>query len=77
MGNDYDIYTNKKFISDLSQLHEKDQILVIYRKNFEKMKDFIDNLYKSLIANINSIPYSLRSICKMIYVLIIRKVSYC
>lgn len=75
MGNDYDIFTNKKFLSDLCLLSEKDQILLIYRKNFEKMKDCIDNLYASLIMNINSIPYSLRCICKIIYVLIARKVN--
>ena len=74
MGNDFDIFTNKKFITDVNNLHEREQIIGIYKQNFEKIKDFIDNLFTSLITNINSIPYALRSICKIIYELIIRKV---
>jgi len=71
---DQDIFTNKKFLSELSQLSSQNQILIIYKKNFEKMKDFIDNLYKLLIDNVSAIPYSLRCICKIISVLIYRKV---
>ena len=75
MGNDPDVYTNKKFIYDLGKLNNNEQIIVVYRQNFEKIKDFIDNLFRSIIDNVNAIPYSLRSICKIIYLLIIKKVN--
>jgi len=75
MGNDTDVYTNKKFIHDLAQLNHNEQIIVVYKQNFEKIKDFIDNLFKSIIDNVNAIPYALRCFCKIIYILIVKKVN--
>ena len=75
MGIDADVYTNKKFIHELDQLYNNENIILIYKENFEKMKDFIDNLYKSIIDNVHAIPYPIRCICKILFMLIVKKVS--
>lgn len=60
----------------LRDFQDAQDILHKYKENFETIKEYIDNIIKSLIENITTIPYTLRCICKIINILIHRKVSY-
>jgi hypothetical protein len=46
-----------------------------YRKNFNIIKNSIDEILIKLIKNVQIIPYTIRCICKIIFFLIDRKVK--
>jgi len=71
---DKNMFTNFKFLEHLSNYApEAHKVLFIYKKNFEKIKFFIDKLFSNLIENDSIIPYVIKCICKMIDVLITKK----
>lgn len=68
------MFTNQKFLDHISVYSsESYKVLFIYKKNFEKIKFFIDKLFINLIDNDSIIPYVVKCICKMIDVLITKK----
>ena len=73
INRDPDIFTNKKFLLYLTELAEPVEVLKKYKENYGLFKELIDNIIKSLIDNISSIPYTLRCICKIISILICKK----
>ena len=72
---DPDIFTNNGLKNVLSEVYPKDNINILkrYKSNFEFIKSMIDNILQELIDNINTIPYSLKCICKLISKLIYKK----
>ena len=72
INKDPNIFTNKKFLNNLKVV-EQNEILTIYRRNFLRIQEYIDLIIQSLIDKISAIPYPLRSICKLIYMLIKKK----
>ena len=73
INKDPNIFTNKKFLNSISDFPEQNEIIKIYRRNFLKIQEYIDLIIQSLIDKISTIPYPLRSICKLIYMLIQKK----
>ena len=51
------------------------KILYIFKKNYEQIKSIVDELLKSIIDNSSLIPYIIKCISKMIFVLISKKVN--
>ncbi len=76
INKDFDIYTNKKLLSGLSTQSDGKEILVKFKENFDLIREYIDKIMSSLIANVSIIPYTLRCICKIIDILITKKVDF-
>ncbi len=72
INKDPNIFTNKKFLNSIN-VAEQNEILTIYKRNFLRIQEYIDLIIQSLIDKISAIPYPLRSICKLIYMLIKKK----
>ena len=72
---DPDIFTNKKFINSLKEFPQQSryEILKKYKENFLRLQKYIDTIIQSLIDKIATIPYSIRCISKIIYMLIKKK----
>ena len=68
--NDNDIFTNKKFLSDLTTSKDSkdsiEKILLLYKYSFEKTKKYLDNIFRSIIEHKSSIPYIIKCICLII-----------
>ena len=74
INSDPEIFTNnglKNILNEYSK--ESKDILNKYKQNFIFIKQLIDSLLQELIDKINIIPYSLKCICKIIYILISKK----
>jgi hypothetical protein len=54
--------------------NESYKILYVFKKNYEQNKSIIDELLKSIIENSSLIPYIIKCISKMIFILISKKV---
>ena len=74
-----EIYSNKIFLEELEKIsitkskntfNEITNFLIL---NFENIKRIIEKLINDLLSNINTIPYSLKCICKIISSLITNK----
>ena len=76
INDNLDIFTNNDIINSLKsnefKKHRK-QIIEKYRENFIFIKSKIDWLIQSLIDKIDIIPYSVRCICKLIFIIIKKK----
>ena len=63
-------FTYNKFITRIMDLSEKktfqEKIVLIYKYHFEVIKQFIDELFMSLIKNQDNTPYIIRAICTII-----------
>ena len=73
-----DMFSNKSLIEILkSNEFKKNRKYIInkYKSNFIFIKNKIDFLIQSLIDKIESIPYTVRCICKLIYLLFKKKFS--
>ena len=76
INNDNDIFTNKKLFNILEEkiFHENKKSLVEkYKSNFLFIQKKVDFLLQSLFDKISTIPYPVRCICKIIYLLISKK----
>ena len=75
INTDPDIFTNNGLKNILYEYNSKEakNILNKYKQNFHFIKDTIDSLLQELIDKIHVIPYSIRCICKIIYILISKK----
>ena len=73
LNNDTDAFSNKGLIDVLNDSSFNDVIkslVVKYKNNFLFIQKKIDYLLQSLIDKISTIPYTVRCICKIIYLLI-------
>ena len=63
-------FTYNKLIEKMTELSTKktfiEKILLIYKYHFEVIKNFIDDLFLSLIKNQENTPYIIRAICTII-----------
>ena len=63
-------FTYNKLINKFSQLSPKvtfvEKVILIYKYHFEVIKQFIDELFTSLIKNKENTPYIIRAICTII-----------
>lgn len=67
-------FTNKKLMEKISLYGNDDyKILYIFKKNYEQIKLIVDELLQSIIENSSLIPYIIKCISKMIFVLISKK----
>ena len=76
-NNDPNIYSNEGILKILNiKTKEKDkgeELIEIYKENFLFIKKKIELLLQTIIDRIITLPYSLRCICKIIYLLIFKK----
>ena len=76
---DEDIFSNKVLIEMLKDnefKQNRNHIIDKYKSNFMFIKNKIDWLIQSLIDKIESIPYTVRCICKVIFLLLKKKFPY-
>ena len=74
INKDQNVFTNKKFIQSLKNISEnRMETFNRYKTNFLRIQKYIDCIIQSLIDKIATIPYPLRCICKIIYMLIDKK----
>jgi hypothetical protein len=76
INNETDIFSNEGLLEVLEEKCFKDyqkQIVTKYKSNFLFIQKKIDFLLQSLIDKISTIPYTVRCICKIIYLLITKK----
>ena len=66
-------YSNEAFINNIFKNPKSEDALSIYIISFIKVVESINLLFKSLLENTSIIPYSIKCICKMIYVLLKNK----
>ena len=73
---DPDIYSNRGLLEIMKENDFKEnrrEIIIKYKTNFLFIKNKIDNLIQSLINKIETIPYTVRCICKVISLLLHQK----
>ena len=71
--NSWGKFSNDNFINNIFQSGESENILSIYIISFIKVIESINILFKALLENASIIPYSIKCICKIIYVLLLKK----
>ena len=71
--NDLNIFSNGKFLNNLLAVDYPTDILTLYQIEFFKIIEIIDELFSNLMNNIYLIPYSVKCICKMIFLLFRKK----
>ena len=73
---DSDTFTNKGLISYFEEYNNdelKNLIIGKYKRNFLYIQKKIENLLQSIIDKISTVPYTIRCICKIIYLLMSKK----
>ena len=73
---DPDMFTNKGLIESLKQYYYdelKNLIINKFKKNFIYIQKKLNYFLQSMIDKISTIPYTIRCICKIIYLLISKK----
>ena len=73
MGEDKDIYSNKKFIDKAGISEYSQQIFESYQHDFINITTFIDKILDKLIENSHFLPYSIKCLCRIISTLIRKK----
>lgn len=68
-----DYYSNKIFMEKLFCSPSSRDILQMYQKDFIKIIDFIEKLFKNIKNSMHLIPYSVKCLCKIISILITKK----
>ena len=70
---DDSIYSNNKLLSKIYETDESEIALQLYQNDFIKCRNFIQEIFKTLIENIHLIPFSVKCICRIIYELLQKK----
>ena len=68
-----DLYSNSTLIQNLLNSNSPSDILAIYKEQITEIISFINKLIEDLIANTFLIPYSIKCICKIIFILLKNK----
>ena len=66
-------FSNEKLINEISKsskVEKREKIALAFKYNFECIKDFLDEIFFSLIKNIDNIPYIIRAVCTILAKLI-------
>lgn len=72
-NNKKEIYENEKFINNLFNSSMQNDVYSIYVISFLKTIETINLLFQNLVSNSKLVPYSIKSICKIILILIKKK----
>ena len=67
------LFSNKSFMLNLQTLKLSVHVLSFYQTDFALIVAYIEEIFKNLIDNINLLPYSVKSLCKIISILITNK----
>ena len=67
------IYSNETLIKNVFQSELSNQMLASYQIDFIEVIKILDELIKSFLEYISLLPYSIKCICKMIFILIKKK----
>ena len=68
-----DLYSNSTLIQNLLNSNSPSDILAIYKEQITEIISFINKLIEDLTANTFLIPYSVKCICKIIFILLKNK----
>jgi hypothetical protein len=68
-----DYYSNSKLMAKLLESKNSEEVLYYYQSDFQKIIDFIENIITNLQNNLYLLPYSVKCLCKIIYILIEKK----
>ena len=77
----FETFSNEHFIKNLNEIKEKKDenyyknYLNLLLSNYKVITEFINNLIDKIIININSIPYNLKCICKILDLLLEIKIE--
>ena len=67
-------FSNEKLINEITKSSKtektKEKISLAFKYNFECIKEFLDEIFFSLIKNMNNIPYIIRAVCSILAKLI-------
>lgn len=66
-------YISNYFKETIDKQKYNEEVVLFYENDFSIVKNFIEEILKNLINNINIIPYSIKAICKTISLLIKKK----
>ena len=66
------IYLNENFFENI-YIYEGQEIMKYYSKSFLQVIDIINTLFDNLLKNVDSVPYSIKCLCKIISILIKQK----
>ena len=72
-SNDENMYANTNLMDNLLKTSTPPNILTLYRIDFIQIMKFIEQLINDLMENIILLPFSIKSICKIISILIRNK----
>ena len=66
-------YSNSKLIDKIYEFKSSESIIYCYQNDFLKIIDFIEKILSNLKRNLYLLPYSVKCLCKIIYILIEKK----
>ena len=67
------LFSNRQFMKNLESLKLSIHVLSFYQTDFALIVAYIEEIIKNLIDNIHLLPYSVKSLCKIISILIKNK----
>ena len=70
---DPDAYAQISIIENMVQMENSDSLLVFYQENFLKIKEFLTQFLENFLTNYRIIPYTIKSVCKIIHQLVNNK----
>ena len=71
--NDPFLYSNERLFSYLEKYRDSEMLLYLYQKNFIGITKFITLILDKIINNFNVLPYSIKTFCKIISLMIEQK----
>ena len=69
------IFSNETFLKNVFESAQSKEILASYQIDFTKTIKILDEFLKTLLKNLYLLPYSVKCICKMIIIMIRKKLS--
>ena len=69
------IFTNEQFLKNIFECPASKEVLASYQIDFIKVIKILDAFFKSLKKNLYLLPYSVKCICKMIFLMIKKKLK--
>ena len=70
---DEKIFSNEKILEIFSNSEDPELLIILYDKSYSIVIEIIEAFIRNIIQNINIIPYSIRSLCKIISELVIER----
>ena len=61
-------YSNEFILQSANNLQKKGEVLLFYEQSFKQITEIIDILCDNLITNVDSLPYTIKCICKIILI---------